>query len=125
MTSSTRATSSTVRQAAPLGSLSPPPPIMPSRLISPWVCDRPTLLLSLDGIRIEGPPSSEIAQVTRLAATDDAEPPLEPPTSRAVSYGLHMVPPNALRLPEAYSPRLDFARMIAPASRRRFTRVAS
>ena len=61
------------------------PPIMPSRLTSPCDCDRPTPLFSRDGIRIEGPPSSEIAQVTRLAATEAAEPPLDPPGSRAVS----------------------------------------
>src|SRR5215467_952378 len=104
MTSRMRATSSTVRQVAPFRSLSPPPPIMPSRLTSPCDCDSPTMLLNREGMRIEGPPSSEIAHVTRLAATDVADPPLDPPGSRAVSYGLHIVPPYELRLPEAYSP---------------------
>src|SRR5258708_12129609 len=115
MTSSTRATSSTVRHAAPFRSLRPPPPIMPSRLTKPCDCDRPTPLLNLEGMRIEGPPSSEIVHVTKFAATDEAEPPLEPPTSRAVSYGLHIVPPKPLRLPETYSPRLPFSTIIPPA----------
>ena len=85
MTSRTRAASATVRQAGPIRSCSGPAPIMPSRLTRPCEGDSPTPLLSRDGMRMEGPPSSDIAQVTRLAATDEADPPLEPPTSRAVS----------------------------------------
>src|SRR5262245_53042578 len=111
MTSSTRATSPTVRQVAPLRSFIPPPPIIPSRLTRPCDCERPTMLFRRDGIRIDGPPSSDSAHVTRFAETEAAEPPLEPPGSRVVSNGLHIVPPNALRLPDAYSPMFDLARM--------------
>src|SRR6266849_944196 len=77
------------------------------------------------GLRADGPVSSPIAQVTRLAATAAPEPPLERPALRLVSYGLHVVPPNVLRSPEAYSPMLALARMIAPALRRRATISAS
>src|SRR5690348_10846482 len=123
MTSRTRAASSTVRQAGPTRSVSGPAPIMPSRLTRPCDGENPTQLFRRDGMRIERLPSSDMAHVTRLAATDDAEPPLDPPTSRVVLYALHMVPPKALRLPDAYSPRLALARMIAPASRSRLTTV--
>ena len=53
------------------------------------------------------------------------EPPLERPALRSVSYGLHVTPPNALRSPAAYSPIFALARMMAPASRSLFTKVAS
>ena len=67
-----------------------------------------------------------IAQVTRFAATDVADPALDMPGLRSVSYGLQKVPPKELRVPSvAYSARFAFARMIAPASRRRLTNVAS
>src|SRR5688572_14628428 len=108
----------------PTRSLSPTPN-SPFRLTNPCDGESPTMLLNLAGMRIDGPPSSPIAHVTKLAATDAAEPPLEPPGLRSVSYGLHSVPPKELRSPPAYSPIFDLARMIAPASRRRFTTVAS
>src|SRR5688572_73120 len=125
MTSSTRAASSTVRQIGPVRVFNPAP-IMPSRLTSSWVGAMPTELLCRDGVRIDAPVSSAIAHVTRFAPTDEPEPPLEPPGYRCVSYGLQNVPPNALRpMGDAYSPRLDFARTMAPAARSRFTKVAS
>src|SRR5262249_38421130 len=74
----------------------------------------------------EPPVSSAIEHVTMFVATDTAEPPLEPPGSRSVSYGLQPVPPHELRAsPPAYSSMLALARMIAPAARRRATTVAS
>src|SRR5262245_57945584 len=103
-----------------------PAPIMPSRLTSSCVGARPTRLLREDGQRIDTTVSSPIAQVTRFAATDVAEPALDIPGSRSVSYGLQKVPPKELRAPStAYSARLALARMIAPASRSRLTNVAS
>src|SRR6185295_795857 len=103
-----------------------PAPIMPSRLTSSWVGARPTRLLTAAGQRIDTTVSSAIAQVTRLAATEVAEPALDMPGTRSVSYGLQNVPPNELRPPSvAYSARLDLASTIAPASRNRFTNVAS
>src|ERR1700737_1275901 len=94
--------------------------------MSSCVGARPTSLLALAGPRMDEPVSSAMAQVTRFAATEDPEPELEPRGLRSVSYGLQKVPPNELRgIAEAYSPRFDFAMTIAPASRRRFTNVAS
>src|SRR6187397_910893 len=99
---------------------------MPSRLTSSSVGAIPTLLLARAGPRIDEPVSSAIAQVTRFAPTDEPDPELEPLGLRSVSYGLQNVPPNELRgMPDAYSPRFDFARMMAPASRKRATNVAS
>ena len=99
---------------------------MPSRLTSSCVGEIPTALAARAGLRIDAPVSSAIAQVTRLAATAEPDPELEPSGLRSVSYGLQNVPPNELRgMPEAYSPRFALARMIAPAARRRATNVAS
>src|SRR5262252_1492416 len=103
-----------------------PAPIMPSRLTSSSVGARPTRLLTEAGQRIDTTVSSPIAQVTRFAATDVAEPALDIPGSRSVSYGLQKVPPKELRAPSvAYSDRFAVARMIAAASRSRLTNVAS
>src|SRR5689334_25144869 len=103
-----------------------PAPIIPLRLTSSSVGARPTRLFTDAGQRIETTVSSPIAHVTRFAATEVAEPALDIPGSRSVSYGLQKVPPNELRAPStAYSARLAFARIIAPASRSRFTNVAS
>src|SRR6516162_660431 len=103
-----------------------PAPIIPLRLTSSCVGASPTRLLTEAGHRIDTTVSSPMAHVTRLAATDVAEPALDMPGSRSVSYGLQKVPPNELRAPStAYSARLAFARMIAPASRNRLTNVAS
>src|SRR4051812_37187139 len=103
-----------------------PAPIIPFRLTSSSVGAIPTRLLTDAGQRMDTTVSSPMAQVTRLAATDDAEPALDIPGSRSVSYGLQNVPPKELRAPSvAYSARFAFARMMAPASRRRLTKVAS
>src|SRR6516225_3886604 len=103
-----------------------PAPIIPSVLTSSLVGASPTRLFTDAGHRIETTVSSPIEQVTRFAATAVAEPALDMPGSRSVSYGLQNVPPNELRAPStAYSARLALARMIAPASRSRFTNVAS
>ena len=99
---------------------------MPSRLTSSCVGARPTVLFTDAGHRTETTVSSAMPQVTRFAATAVAEPALDIPGSRSVSYGLQKVPPNELRAPStAYSARFALARMIAPASRNRFTNVAS
>jgi hypothetical protein len=65
-------------------------------------------------------------QVTRLAATAEAEPEDEPIGDRSVSYGLLQTPLKDDRgTPDAYSPMVDLARMIAPAARSLVTKVAS
>src|SRR5262249_8378106 len=119
------AASCTVRQIGPVRMFNPAP-IIPSRLTSSCVGARPTRLLTDAGHRMDTTVSSPIAHVTKFAATDVAEPALDIPGSRSVSYGLQKVPPKELRAPStAYSARLAFARMIAPASRNRLTNVAS
>src|SRR5687767_12260008 len=103
-----------------------PAPIIPSVLTSSFVGARPTMLLTAAGQRTDTTVSSPIAHVTRLAAGAVPDPALDMPGSRSVSYGLQNVPPNELRAPStAYSARFAFAKMIAPASRNRFTNVAS
>src|SRR6185503_9802867 len=93
-------------------------PMMPSWLTRCWVGASPTALALRAGCRIEPPVSSPMEQVTRLAPTEEPEPPLELPGDLVVSYGLHIVPPNELRERcEPPSPRFAFARMIAPAAR--------
>src|SRR5688572_14951857 len=100
--------------------------IMPSRLTSSWVGAMPTALFARAGPRIDEPVSSAIAHVTRFAATDEPDPALELLGLRSVSYGLQNVPPNELREPPfAYSARFALAKIIAPAARRRATKVAS
>src|SRR5262249_23755613 len=93
---------------------------------SSWVGASPTVLFTDAGQRTETTVSSAMPQVTRFAATAVADPALDIPGSRSVSYGLQKVPPNELRAPStAYSATLALARMMAPASRNRFTNVAS
>src|SRR6516225_3157049 len=119
------AASCTLRQIGPVRMFNPAP-IIPLRLTSSSVGARPTRLLTDAGQRIDTTVSSPIAQVTRFAATELAEPALDIPGSRSVSYGLQKVPPKELRAPStAYSARFALARIIAPASRKRFTKVAS
>jgi len=59
--------------------------IMPLRLTSSCVGEIPTVLLFFAGLRIDGPDSSAMAHVTMFAATEEPEPPLEPPGLRSVS----------------------------------------
>ncbi len=58
---------------------------MPSVLTSSFVGASPTMLLTAAGQRTETTVSSPIAHVTRLAATDVADPALDIPGSRSVS----------------------------------------
>src|SRR5690349_20053318 len=75
------------------------PPTAPPYGIKPFVVTKPTMPLRQAGCLQDPPVSSQMEQVTRFALTDAAEPELEPPVSRAVSYGLHAVPPHVLRSP--------------------------
>src|SRR5258706_10867408 len=85
---SIRAASSTVRQIGPVRVVNPSP-IMPVRLTSSTVGDSPTTLLDDEGMRIDVPVSSPIAQVTRFAATPTAHPQLEPRRARPLPSALH------------------------------------
>src|SRR5258706_5338463 len=96
MTSSTRAASLTVRHSGPTRVFSAAA-IIPSRLTSSCVGASPTRLLFLAGGWMDPPVSSPIAHVTRFAATDAPEPPLEVPGLRSVSQGLQKAPPKELR----------------------------
>src|SRR6266550_3655482 len=87
MTSSIFAASCALRQIGPVRMLRPAP-IIPFRLTSSSVGASPTRLLTDAGHRIDTTVSSPIAQVTRFAATELAEPALDIPGSRSVSYGL-------------------------------------
>src|SRR5262249_34701927 len=99
----------------------------PARLTRPCVGAIATMLEFDAGFRIDTPVSSASASIVRFAATAAAEPPLDPPGMREVSYALLVWPPSGLRpiLPLPNASRLDLARMIAPAWRNLATTVAS
>src|SRR6266851_3299530 len=107
--SSTRAASSTVRHWMPARSKYGSAPIAPPYGSNPFVVTSATTALRHAGWRQEPPVSSQIEHSTRLAATDAADPELDPPVSRAVSYGLQEVPPHVLRAPAPYSRAVGFA----------------
>src|SRR5687768_3335081 len=93
MTSSTRATSATLRAIG----LSDPeicgqPSYTPVRLTSPSVGLIPTTDVHPDGRRIEASASCPIATPVRLAATLAPDPPDEPPTVRSSAYGFRVDP---------------------------------
>ena len=79
------------------------------------------------GWRIEPPVSEPSASGTKPAATAAAEPPLEPPGTRLVSWGLRVGPKAEFSVeePMANSSRLVLPTTTAPAARRRSTTVAS
>src|SRR3989442_2940171 len=82
---------------------------------------KPTTPHSLAGMRIEPPPSLACAAGTRPAATDAAEPPLEPPVERLGSHGFR-VGPYASGSGVGTVPRsggVVFPRDTKPAARRR------
>src|SRR5260370_33534501 len=74
-------------------------PMAPPYGINPFVVTSATTALRHAGWRQEPPVSSQIEHSTRLAATDAADPELDPPVSRAVSYGLDEGPPHVQRAP--------------------------
>src|SRR5262245_47782947 len=77
--------------------------------INPFVVTRATTSLRQAGWRHDPPVSSQIEHATRLAATDAAEPELDPPVSREVSYGLQLWPAQELRAPAPNSRLVAFA----------------
>src|SRR5262245_10314006 len=87
----------------------------------------PTTPQSAAGWRTDPPVSDPKAKGAKPAATDAAEPPLEPPGTRDTSFGFR-VGPNAefsVDEPIANSSRLVLPMTTAPASRKRVTTVAS
>ena len=83
----------------------------------------PTSPQNAAGIRIEPPPSVAEAAPTSPAATAHALPPLDPPTERFVSQGLRVGPQASVSVKGwiARSESVVFARITAPAARRRRT----
>src|SRR5512139_3408626 len=78
-------------------------PMPPPYEIMPFVGTNVTTPLCVPGLRHEPPVDSQIEHVTRFAATEAPEPPLEPPVSRVESYGLQVGPPQVSRAPVAPS----------------------
>src|ERR1700681_3845621 len=77
-------------------------PITPPYGINPFVVINATTSLRHAAWRQEPPVSSQKEHWTKFAPTDAAEPELDPPVSRAVSYGLQAAPPHVLREPAPY-----------------------
>src|ERR1700730_6509041 len=77
-------------------------PIAPPYGINPFVVTKATMLFRHAGWRQEPPVSSQMEHWTRFAAPPAADPELDPPVSRAVSYGLQAEPPHVLRAPAPY-----------------------
>src|SRR6516225_1796353 len=102
---------------------------MPARLVRPIVERMPARLVWEEGPRIELPVSVPRPTAPKLAATAAAVPPLEPAGTRSSAYGLRVYPgssePTVSNGLHANSAMLDFASMIAPASRNLRTMNAS
>src|SRR5882757_10167017 len=106
--------------------------MMPARLMSPRVGLMPTSPDADDGQTTEPSVSVPTPIAARFAAIADPVPELEPQALRLSTYGFSVSPPRPLHpLVEwverkfAHSLRFVFARMIAPASRRRAATKAS
>jgi hypothetical protein len=87
----------------------------------------PKRLLNEAGIRMEPPVSSPIPRSPRFAATPAAVPALDPPDSRAGSYGFFVWPvtDEEENQPAAKSQSAVLARITAPTSLSFVTIVAS
>ena len=129
MTSNTATASAIVRAMGPPISRFRNSGTMPARLVNPMVERMPTRLVCDDGPRMELPVSVPRPTAPKLAATAAAVPPLEPAGTRSSAYGLRVYPgssePTVSNGLQANSAMLDFASMIAPASRSLRTMKAS
>src|SRR5208283_4544209 len=92
----------------------------------PYVGLKPTRLQNAAGSRIEPPVSLPIPIAASQAATDAAEPPLEPPGTRVRSYGFFVTPSAEFshELPIANSSMFALPIGTQPASSKRCTAVA-
>ena len=79
-----------------------------------------------DGILIEPPMSEPVASVAEPAASDAADPPLEPPGENAVFHGLRVTPHSLVQVNGAQqnSGVVDRACTMPPASMMRWTKAA-
>ena len=100
---------------------------MPERETVPYVGRRPTLPQSADGCLIEPPVSEPSAHGARPAETAAAEPPPEPPGTRAGSHGLRDGPQAEFSVDEpiANSSVLVLPSRDSPAVLQRAATVAS
>lgn len=95
--------------------------------MSPDVTRSPARLPNDAGIRIDPPVSSPMPTVAKFAATPATVPALEPPGSRARSYGFRVTPllEENENQEVAKSGSVVFAMITAPASRSRAATAAS
>src|SRR5687768_16970186 len=127
MTSSRSAASATEAANGPIWSRLLAKATRPYLDTRPYVGFTPTTPQSAAGWRIEPPVSDPSAKGAKPAATAAALPPLDPPGTRPVSWGLR-VGPNAefsVDEPMANSSRFVLPTVTAPAATTRSTTVAS
>ena len=100
---------------------------LPCREIRPMVVFNPRTPQNAAGIRIDPPVSVPIANGTMPAATAAADPPLDPPGTRAWSWGFRVDPRSRCWVVIPHPNSCERVRPIttAPAARRRATTVAS
>src|SRR5215475_4157851 len=117
MTSKSFAKSATVRDMGPRDPATDGhPAYTPPRLTRPAVGRIPTIEFQVEGRRIDAKPSCPTPTAQKFAATLAPEPPEEPPAVRSGSYGLRVEPKREPWVsPPPSSPKVAFARMIAPA----------
>src|SRR5216684_5815077 len=124
ITFSTAAASATVRPCGPIVSCVCEMGTTPPRLVRPTVGLMPTTLLTFAGQTMLPSVSEPSPTAVKLAATEAAEPALEPQALRSSEYGLWVSPPRPDQpLVEkkerkfAHSERLVFPRITAPPAR--------
>src|SRR5580658_5854247 len=127
MTDSNNAVSDTVRAIGPQKKKQAKASGAVSCGIRPSVAFKPTTPVQEAGHLIEPPPSVPTAKGATPAARAALAPPLEPPGERSRFHGLRVVPKAGLSVTTlwANSGRFVLPMMIAPASRMRWTTVAS
>src|SRR5687768_9623071 len=106
--------------------------MIPDRLTRPTVGLMPTRCETADGHTIDPSVSVPTPAAARFAATADPVPELEPHGLRSSAYGFFTCPPRPLQplldfveRKFAHSLRFVFARITAPAARKRSTTNAS
>src|ERR687886_365226 len=88
----------------------------PPRLPGPAVGRIPTMQVQAAGRRMDARPSCPTPTVAKLAATQAAVPPEEPPTVRSRAYGFRVEPKSEPWVsPPPNSPSVVFPTIIAPA----------
>src|SRR5258708_16866114 len=115
----------TVRARGPTWRVLGLPGRVPTRLRGGAVARRRPRLLPAAGPRTEPPVSSPIPAVAKFAATPEPVPPEDPLAWRRGSYAFRIGPDAEPKIPDANSPIVAFAIMMAPAFLSLATTVAS